>query len=78
MRMLELNGRIEAAHASESTAVVALFRTIAEQIDTARHEMDELARLSRFSVGAEAAMAQVSRRHVDTIRTQVTVAASAR
>jgi aerotaxis receptor len=77
MRMLELNGRIEAAHASESAAVVSLFRTIAEQIGTARHEMDDLARLSRFSVAAEATLAQRSRHHVGVIREQVQVAAGA-
>jgi len=43
MHALEVNGRIEAAHAHDAAAVVLLFGEIREQITTAQTELTEFA-----------------------------------
>ena len=48
MRALELQGRIEMARVNEAGGVESLFRTMAGQIETASHEMDDLLRSSTF------------------------------
>jgi aerotaxis receptor len=67
MRALELNGRIEAARVTHSEALVALFHTIAERVQTARRELDDLTANRGVSFAREAAAARASRGHVATM-----------
>jgi hypothetical protein len=71
MRVLELNGRIEASGTSDSDVVVSLFRTIAGEIDSARREIDELAKVGALTFSREAREARRIRRHVERIRDDV-------
>lgn len=68
MRALELNGRIEAAHATGAEGVVTLFRTIAGKIETARRELGTLSRASSVSLAREVTAARRNQRHIATIR----------
>ena len=60
MRALELQGRVEAARLTDAAAVVSLFDTMAEQVDSAYREMDELLRINTFSFDEDRLRAQQS------------------
>jgi PAS domain S-box-containing protein len=53
-RALEVNGRVEAARASDAGDVRELFRTIGEQVGSARNEMREFSGVDRIGRGGAA------------------------
>lgn len=82
VRLFSLNALLAATRLGSDGAslgaVASLMQTRSNQSDPHFQSlMDDLARLSRFSVAAEAALAQHSRRHVDIIRTQAEIAGRA-
>jgi PAS domain S-box-containing protein len=66
--VLELNGRIEAAHTTGAESVVTLFHTIGKQIATADVELNELARLGSIPFANAASEAKRCEKAVVHIR----------
>lgn len=68
MRALEINGRVEAASAPDAGAVVTLFRTIGEQIATARETIARFAAVTRLDFRRDAAEAAEMHRQIERMR----------
>ena len=68
MRALEINGRVEAASAADAGAVVTLFRTIGEQIATARETIARFAAVTRLDFRRAAAEAAEMHRQSERMR----------
>jgi hypothetical protein len=75
LRALEVNGRIEAARASDTGAVEALFRTIGEQIRTARAEVADFGAVGRVARDGRLHGAQRMQARVHELRERVAEAA---
>lgn len=67
-RALELLGRVESSRLVNAESVVALFKAMAGQIDSAGRETDELASVGAFSFRRDLADARRCRTHVAVMR----------
>ncbi len=71
MRALEVNGRIEAARASDAKDVRSLFVTIGEQIRSARAQIGDLATVRRIAHSRDDGAERQVLTHVRTVSERV-------